>query len=109
MIKAKKFYFTGTGAIAASAPAAPGGSKLNAVLLHLSVGGAVGDLTVKLNSVKDAAYDTIFETQAMSGVTDYTFIPTNPVVLSEGDSIDVAYAANAGGTTYGLQIILLDE
>jgi len=108
-VNARKFYSTGVGAIAASAPAAPGGSRLNAVLLHLSAGGAVGNLTVKINSVKGVAYDTIFETKAMSAVADYYFIPTNPVILENGDSIDIAYPANAGGTTYGLQIILLDE
>ena len=107
-VKATKFYSTGVGAIAASAPASPGGSRLNAVLLHLSAGGAVGNLTVKINSVKGAAYDTVFETKAMSAIADYAYIPNNPVVLEPGDSIDVAYA-NGGSATYGLQIILLNE
>ena len=107
-VKHRKFYFTGTGAISASGKSTPGGSKLVAVLVHLSAGGAATNLTVTLNSVQGAAYDTVFETKAMSAVTDYAYIPTNPVVLSAGDTVDIAYA-NGGAATYGVTIILLDE
>jgi len=103
----RKFYFTGTGAIVASAPSVPGGSKLVAVLVHLSAGGAAASLTIKMNSIQGAAFDVVFVTQAMSGLLDYAYIPTNPIVLSPGDSIDVAYANTT--PTYGVTIILLDE
>jgi len=106
-VKHRKFYFTGTGAIAASARSTPGGSKLVAVLVHLSAGGAAANLTVKLNSVQGTEYDTTFVTQAMSGLLDYAYIPTNPMVLSPGDTVDVAYANTT--PTYGVTIILLDE
>jgi len=106
-VNAKKVYITGADVIAASVPGHLGGSYLNAVLVHLSAGGGASNLTVKLNSIQGSAYDTIFETKAMNGITDYAYIPSNPVALEPGDSIDIDYA-NGGKATYGVTVILLD-
>lgn len=77
--------------------------ELMEVRVHLNGAGGAGDLTVKLDALAGAAYDTVLLTQDMTTVTDLVYIPTNPMQFVRGDKIVVAWA-NAGNKTYGVEV-----
>lgn len=63
--------------------------------------------TVKVDSIRGAAYDTIIYSTnpgATGSVTDLSFTPTNDFMLEPGDQIVVAWP-NTDTKTYGLRII----
>jgi len=70
----------------------------------LSAAGGAGNMTITINRAAGAAYDLVIATQDMTAVVDYHLIPTRPIYLFAGDTLDVAWA-NAGTKTYGLEII----
>lgn len=106
----KKFDFTGTGNIAASA-VVPAGQRYRYVglTLHLSADPTVNNpVSVTLNAAAGAVYDTKLNYAVMSG-QDLALPAAMPaygvseVLLGGGDAIDVAWT-NPGGITYGLEL-----
>ena len=97
---------TGSGAIAISyAPSAA--FWLDAITIHLSAAPTTaGDLTVTLDAVDGADYDTVLFSLDPSeqSDTDVVYIPDQPLLCVSGDAIAVAYT-NTDGRTYGLRII----
>jgi hypothetical protein len=72
--------------------------------LHLSAVGAGGNLTVTIDNGTNAVYDTVLLTQDMTSATDIHWQPTRPIELESGDKLIIAWA-NAGGKTYGLEVM----
>ncbi|MBU1173445.1 MAG: hypothetical protein KKD44_28075 [Proteobacteria bacterium] len=108
-----KTYATGAAAIAATqvVPAVPTASqrRLTDVHVHFDVApAAAANLTITLNAVATAPYDTLLSTASMVGLTDYVWFPNGDLWLAGGDSIDVAYA-NADARTYGVTITMTGE
>lgn len=75
--------------------------ELMEVRAHLNAAGAAGDLTVTLDALAGAAYDTVLLKQDMTAVTDLVFIPAQPMQFVKGDKLTVAWA-NAQNKTYGV-------
>ena len=101
---ARHTRYTGTGAI--NIDLAPDtGFQLIEFRVHLSAGGEAGNLVLSVDSGDGAAYDAVLETTAMVGLTDHVYLPTMPRQFSKGDELNVAYANNAAGTTYGVELI----
>ncbi|MCK4958402.1 MAG: hypothetical protein KAT00_03360 [Planctomycetes bacterium] len=100
-----KYQTTGAAAIAAAAlvPLESGNRELISVTLHFSADPGVEDLTITLNNVNGAAYDSLLKTQAMTGVIDFVWSPSGRIILQPGDSLDVAQT-NALTRTYGLEV-----
>lgn len=97
---------TGAGAIALSAAVSAQRGRLISVTAHVGVAPAsAGSLTVTLNAVAGAAYDTLLHSVSMIGVTDLVWTPDEPIYLKSGDAIDVAYA-NPDARTVGVQATL---
>lgn len=103
---------TGAAAIALSATVPVGSSySLISVLCHFSAAPATSEnLTVTLNSVSGAAYDTLLYTidPSTGSTTDILYQPTYPLIFQGGDSIDVAFA-NTDTRTYGIEVTLKAE
>ncbi len=98
------FKSIATGAAAISKSVTPSGrGAFDSILLHLSAAGGAGNLTVTVDAVSGADYDTVLLTQDMTLVTDLFWQPDRPIELDSGDSIVIAWA-NAGGKTYGLTV-----
>lgn len=95
---------TGTGALAHTlAPART--FRLLEVRLHLSAAATQDTLTLTIDSALGAAYDAVLDSpQDMTGLSEYVFRPTTPVILMKGDEIDFAWANN-DARTFGLEII----
>lgn len=100
-----KRVFRATGAAAISETLAPTTAfQIEEIRLHLSAAGATPEnLTVTLDSDAAAAYDARFLTQDMNAIQDVVWQPTRPLVFSNGDEIDIAYA-NTDTRTWGLEI-----
>lgn len=94
---------TGAAAITSSFTFTSGPVLLDEVRCHLSAAGGAGNMTITINRAAGAAYDLVIATQDMTAVTDYHLIPSRPIYLFAGDTLDVAWA-NAGTKTYGLEI-----
>lgn len=94
---------TGAAALAASLTATYG-INITDVRIHLSAAGGAGNLTIKINAIAGAAYDTTLVTQDMTGVTDYVWQPTSPLYLQQGDVLEIAWL-NANNRTYGLTVV----
>jgi len=99
-----------TGAAAIDSSLTPSGPiVLDSVKLHLSaVGGAAEDFTVTINSVTGAVYDTLLFSQDMTAVRDIFWQPDRPIVITNSDVIDIAYA-NGNKRTYGLEVLYRKE
>lgn len=100
---------TGVGAIDVSyLPGVPGAFYLCAVTIHLSaVPATAGDLTVVLDAVDGAEYDTVLfrvDPSDGDGATDIVYTPLVPIPCVAGDAISVAYA-NADALTYGVRVV----
>ena len=72
--------------------------------LHLNAVGGAGSLTVTIDNGVNAVYDTILLTQDMTSVTDIHWQPTRPIELEATDKLIVSWA-NAGGKTYGVELL----
>jgi len=94
---------TGSGAISHTLTPTLG-FQLEEIRIHLSDVGTAGDLTVTLDALAGAAYDTILLTQDMSSVKDLAWQPTRPHSFVKGDAIKVAWA-NGSSRTYGMEIV----
>jgi hypothetical protein len=94
-----------TGAAAIAKTLAPGKKfYLHGIRVHLSAAGGAGNLTITMDAITGATYDTVVLTQDMTSVVDLAWIPTHPMIFDAGDELDVAWA-NASTRTYGLEII----
>lgn len=78
---------------------------LREVRLRLSAAGASGTLVVALDSIEGPEHDAILLTQPMALVESLIWQPDAPMALLPGDIINVTWA-NAGGKTYGLDVII---
>ncbi|MCK5644419.1 MAG: hypothetical protein KAJ19_26705 [Gammaproteobacteria bacterium] len=109
MITTFKYPFTGTGAIAetALAPAIGQHRELLSITAHFNGDPGVEDLTITLNAVAGAVYDTLLKTQPMSGVIDFIWGPDVRIILEPGDAIDLAMTG-AGGKIYGIQVTMVE-
>jgi hypothetical protein len=98
---------TGAGAIALTVnPAAD--FWFHGITLHLSAAPTTaGNLTVTVNPVDGAAYNTKLYVidPSVGAVTDMVYQPDKPMLCKSGDTITVAYA-NADGRTYGLRAVV---
>jgi len=100
------YNFSGSSAIAASAPINSKNAKVALVTIHFSANPGIADLTITLNSSLGANYDTILAKQAMSGVVDFVWpLSGNEYILNNGDSIDIAFS-NPGAATYGIAVTI---
>ncbi len=98
---------TGAAAIAATT-ASTKRFRLICVTCHLSAGPTTSeDLTVNLDALDGAAYDTVLKAVDLSLVaaTDFVFVPDGDQIYEAGDQVTVAYA-NTDTGTYGLRIVI---
>ena len=72
--------------------------------MHLSSAATQETLTITLDSNEGAAYDFVFDSQAMSGIVDHDYRPAHPAIFMKGDELDFAWT-NTDGRTFGLEII----
>lgn len=98
-----------TGALAiALSTALTGQFRLREVTVHLNaVPTTSGDLTITLDAIDGAPYDTVLARRNMAAgqVVDYVYIPEGEGIVGvAGDQIAVAYA-NADLATYGVRIV----
>lgn len=65
------------------------------------------DFTITVNANAGAEYDVLLLSTDLSSAptTNLVWIPPQPIILSGGDSIDVAYA-NTEANGYGLQVTM---
>lgn len=101
-----KTVATGVGAIATSA-AISADARLAYVALHFSAAPTTSqNVTVTLNSVDGAAYDTVLDSvdPSAGAVIDFLYEPEGSLFLFSGDAIDVSFT-NTDGRTYGLRIV----
>lgn len=102
-----KVTATGAAAIAASATAKRV-CRLGSIAVKFSAAPTTSeDLTVTLNSMTGAAYDTVLLTvdPSTDSTTSIVYIPDAPLLLEPGDAVDVAYT-NTDTVTYGVTITL---
>jgi len=94
-----------TGSAAIASTLAPGTAwQLESIRVHLSAAGGAGDLTATIDNGTGPVYDIVILTQDMTTVTDLIWAPERPMEFLPDDELDIAWA-NAGGKTYGLEII----
>ena len=94
-----------TGAAAIAVTIAPGHAwQLHEIRVHLSAVGASGSLTATMDAGAGATYDAVIFSQDMTSVTNLLWQPELPVIFNASDELDIAWA-NAGGKTYGIEII----
>ncbi|MFA7287305.1 MAG: hypothetical protein WC055_00350 [Melioribacteraceae bacterium] len=76
--------------------------RLIAIKVHLSAVGGAGNLTATTDSIIGATYDAVLTLQDMTAVTDYIYVPDNPIPFVDGDKVVIAWA-NASNVTYGIE------
>lgn len=82
--------------------------RLVAIKVHLNAVGGSGNLTATTDANAGAAYDAVLTLQDMSAITDYVYVPTNPVPFVAGDKVVIAWA-NAGNKTYGIEAFWIPD
>jgi hypothetical protein len=94
-----------TGSAALSKIVEPGRAwQLEEIRIHLDAVGGAGNLTATLDAAAGAEYDAVILTQDMTAVTDLVYVPDRPITFEKGDKLVIAWA-NAGGKTYGLEVV----
>jgi hypothetical protein len=74
--------------------------QLEAILFHFSVA-VTEKITITLDSVNGANYDTVLRTINVNSATDAVYIPDSKINFYAGDKIKIACTnANATGTVY---------
>ena len=95
---------TGTGALSLSISDIKA-LELEEVRIHVGVApAAVENLTITIDALAGSAYDTLIKTIAMSGVTNYIWVPDKPCLCVPGDAIAIAWT-NSDGRTWGLTYV----
>ena len=101
--------YVATGAAALSLTANPAFDfYLQNITVHLnSAPTTAGNLTITLNAVSGAEYNTLLYSLdlAAGAITDIVFQAEHPLLCRNGDTISIAYA-NADLKTYGARIIV---
>ena len=101
-------FHRATGSAAIASTLAPDGAwQLESIRIHLdAAGGAAGDVnfTATLDHQAGAPYDVVLLTVDMTTVADYIWHTERPMEFDKGTELDFVYA-NAGGATYGLEVI----
>ena len=93
-----------TGALAISSTLNPDRAfQLDEVRLHLSAAGGAGSFSIQVDSIDGSTYDVVLNSQDMTSLADYVYMPTRPHEFTEGDKLIFAYP-NAGSKTYGLLV-----
>ena len=94
-----------TGAIAVSRTCNPGEEILGLLVRFNTAPTTAGNLTVTLNSIRGATYDTVLFSIDPASVSATSIVWSNDGLkrFAEGDAIDIAYA-NADNRTYGVSL-----
>jgi len=73
--------------------------------MHLHANGAMAneDMTIEIDSAINAAYDVHIDAFTTNGITDYTWIPDEPISIAAGEVLDVN-CANTNAVTWGLTL-----
>jgi len=79
-------------------------ADLQQVAIHLDAVGASGTLTIVNDNGAGAAYDTTLLSIDMTAVQNYLWIPARPFRLKATDKLNITWA-NAGGKTYGIEVV----
>lgn len=87
-----------SGQAATTSTGTVGSRKLMMVTCKYSAAASV-TVTVTLNAAAGAAYDTLIQNIVFSSATDGVYLPAQPVVMQDGDAIDVVAPALAAGTS----------
>ena len=97
----------GAGAIAETW--APGiNVEIHEIRIHLSAAsGNAEDLTATLDHHRGAAYDCTIFTKDLNTLKNYTYQPTNRMVVlgGSGDELDFAWANSATARNWGLEVV----
>ena len=105
---------TATGAVAMAESFAPPGAtitpagkdtawELIGVTIKYSGDPGVENLVITYNSASGAIYDTVLNTQAMSGLTSFWWSPPFKFFVAPSDTIDFAQT-NGNTVTYGITL-----
>ena len=78
--------------------------QVSEIRIHLDAVGGAGDLTISLDAQGGGAYDAVFKTQDMTAIADLFYQPPVPHSFVKGDILKITWA-NAGGKTYGIEVI----
>ena len=79
--------------------------QLHEVRFNLSTGqGSGGDFSITINSSVGAIHDFVLCSQNMIGLQDLQYHPDEPVQLSAGDKVDMAWPNNTTNK-FGLEVI----
>lgn len=79
--------------------------KIGDVRLHLSiVHPSVEDFVIWVSSANGSAYNLILISQAISGIKDYMWIPTNPIIFDSDDQLVFSLFIVSASNTYGLDV-----
>ena len=93
----------GAGAIAAAFLGVGHITVVDQVRLHANAAMANENMTFEIDSGTNAVYDTVLHTQSTNGITDYVWIPVQPIVLGVLDELDIN-CANTNNVTWGLEV-----
>jgi len=80
---------------------------LDRVEAHFS-GACSQTLTIVRDALAGAAYDTTLVSQALGGVTDYTYQPTRRIYFRKGDILLVGITSG-GATTAGVTVFMEED
>ena len=78
--------------------------QIESIRVHLSAAGGAGDLTATIDHHNGSEYDVVLLTQDMTTTVDLVWSPARPMEFHKDDKLVIAWA-NAGGKTYGLEIV----
>lgn len=98
----------GAGAIAAAFLGLDHVTVVDQVRLHANGAMANEDMIIEIDSGTNLVYDTHLDAFTTNGITDYVWIPNEPVTLGLADELDVN-CANANNVTWGLEVVYRDE
>jgi len=77
---------------------------LTSITIHFSQATSA-DITIKVNAVGGAAYDSVLETANMASSQDAVYIPDEPLLFENGDEIDIDWTDDTGGAaTWGIRV-----
>jgi hypothetical protein len=104
-----KYTGQGSGSPVSVSGSVPSGKvyRLSAVTMHLSGSSTAVNFVVSLNAQSGSAFDVVYSTTAMSGLTDVAYVPTNDLLLQGEDIVVVTYT-NANLRAYGIEIVMED-
>jgi len=104
-----KYRGAGSAALSDTTDAIDQAAGFKSFTIHLgSAPASQENLTITLDSVGGAAYDTVLFTGAMGGITDLLVDTADmDVTLGRGDALDFAWA-NSDGAEWGFEATLVE-